>query len=73
MLMVSNAVSLAKGNWWGPGLRFVQGPFLVPFAHQALKESEAIAQSRQGSPAQITSQGCPWCESRLSLTWLILL
>lgn len=57
MVMVSKAVSLARVNWWGPGLRFVKGPFLEPFAHQALKESEMILQNREG--ALITSQGCP--------------
>lgn len=49
MVMVSNAVSLARVNWWGPGLRFVKGSFLEPFAHQALKESEMILQNRKGA------------------------
>lgn len=49
MVMVSNAVSLARGNWWGPRSRFVKGPFLEPFAHQALKELEMTLQNKKGA------------------------
>lgn len=62
MAMVNNAVSLARVTWWGPGLRFGEGPFLVPSAHQALKESQTIPQDKKRQLNVDYQQDCPWTE-----------